>query len=77
MLILFILRFFVFHLYESPKYLIAHGRDAEAVAVVHAIAQYNGRTSSLTLAMLEEVDVPGLPSSTSQTPFQSVWKGKL
>ena len=54
MLVLFVLRVFVFHLYESPKYLMGRGRDAEAVDVVHAIARYNGRTSSLTLAMLQE-----------------------
>ncbi|KAH9949774.1 MFS general substrate transporter [Amylocystis lapponica] len=52
MLVLFILRFFVFELYESPKYLMGRGRDAEAVEVVHRIARYNGGTSSLTLEML-------------------------
>ena len=56
MLVLFILRVFVFHLYESPKYLMGRGRDAEAVEVVHAIAKYNGKKSSLTLAMLQEVE---------------------
>ena len=56
MLILFILRFFVFHLYESPKYLMGRGRDAEAVEVVHMVAAYNGRTSNLTLEMLQEVE---------------------
>lgn len=54
MLFCFVLRFFVFHLYESPKYLMGRGRDAEAVEVIHKIAAYNGRTSSLTLAMLED-----------------------
>ncbi|EMD40181.1 major facilitator superfamily [Gelatoporia subvermispora B] len=54
MLLLFILRFFVFHLYESPKYLMGRGRDAEAVEVVHRVARYNGRTSSLTLEQLRE-----------------------
>lgn len=52
MLLLWALRFFVFHLYESPKYLMGRGRDAEAVEVVHKVAQYNGRESSLTLEML-------------------------
>ena len=54
MLFCFVLRFFVFHLYESPKYLMGRGRDAEAVEIIHKIAAYNGRTSSLTLAMLED-----------------------
>ncbi|OCH87958.1 MFS general substrate transporter [Obba rivulosa] len=54
MMILFILRFFVFHLYESPKYLMGRGRDAEAIDVVHQVARYNGRTSNLTLEQLKE-----------------------
>ncbi|GJE87464.1 MFS sugar transporter [Phanerochaete sordida] len=53
MLLLFALRFFVFHLYESPKYLMGRGRDADAVAVVHAVAAYNRTTSGLTLDMLQ------------------------
>jgi hypothetical protein len=56
MLALFVLRFFVFHLYESPKFLMGRGRDAEAVEVVHSVAQYNGTTSSLTLDMLREAE---------------------
>ncbi|KDQ59857.1 hypothetical protein JAAARDRAFT_33431 [Jaapia argillacea MUCL 33604] len=55
MLILFILRFFVFHLYESPKYLMGRGRDEEAVEVVHQVAAYNGKKSNLTLEKLREV----------------------
>lgn len=39
----FLLRFVVFQLPESPKFLIAHGRDAEAVAVMRTIAARNGR----------------------------------
>ncbi|KAI0054046.1 MFS general substrate transporter [Auriscalpium vulgare] len=56
MLVLFVLRFFVFHLYESPKYLMGRGRDAEAVEIMHKVAAYNGRTSSLTLDMLRDVE---------------------
>jgi len=56
MLVLFVLRFFVFHLYESPKFLMGRGRDAEAVEVVHKVAQYNGTTSSLTLDMLHKAE---------------------
>ncbi|KAI0373646.1 MFS general substrate transporter [Pilatotrama ljubarskyi] len=56
MMFLFVLRFFVFHMYESPKYLMGRGRDAEAVEVVHRVAAYNGRTSSLTLDMLRDVE---------------------
>lgn len=56
MLFLSFLRFAVFHLYESPKYLMGRGRDADAVDVVHKVAAYNGKTSSLTLQMLRDVE---------------------
>lgn len=56
MLVLFFLRFAAFHLYESPKYLMGRGRDAEAVEVVHKVAAYNGKTSSLTLQMLQDAE---------------------
>ncbi|KAL7278526.1 hypothetical protein ACG7TL_007525 [Trametes sanguinea] len=48
-LILWAIRFFVFPLYESPRYLVGRGRDADAVQVVHEIARYNGHTSDLTV----------------------------
>lgn len=71
MLALFVLRFFVFHLYESPKYLMGRGRDEEAVEVVHKVARYNGKTSSLTLDMLRNVkeryDGNGDPEKTQAT----------
>lgn len=47
---------FLFHLHESPKFLIGRGRDAEAVKVMQAIAEYNGRTCSLTLDQLEKAN---------------------
>ncbi|KAI0715627.1 MFS general substrate transporter [Cerioporus squamosus] len=56
MMVLFGLRFFVFRMYESPRFLVGRGRDAEAVDVVHAVARFNGRTSSLTVDMLREAE---------------------
>jgi hypothetical protein len=38
MLVLSVIRIFIFHLYESPKFLMGRGRDAEAVQVVHKVA---------------------------------------
>jgi MFS family permease len=35
--VMFLCRFFLFHLFESPKYLLSRGRQHEAVAVVHGI----------------------------------------
>jgi len=54
MLLCWFLRF-IFHLHESPKYLMGRGRDAEAVKIMQAIAEYNRRTCSLTLEKLEFV----------------------
>ena len=56
MLVCFVIRFFIFHLYESPKFLMGRGRDAEAVEVVHKVAAYNGTTSNLTLDMLRKAE---------------------
>jgi len=49
MLFLFFIRFLLFNLYESPKYLMGRGRDEQAVEVVHKVAAYNGKTSNLTI----------------------------
>lgn len=44
MMLLWAIRFFIFKLYESPKFLMGRGRDAEAVEVVHKVAQHNRRS---------------------------------
>lgn len=54
MLLLAFLRLLLFHLHESPRFLMGRGRDAEAVAVVHAIAKYNGVETTLAVEDLEE-----------------------
>ncbi|ORY64970.1 major facilitator superfamily domain-containing protein [Pseudomassariella vexata] len=53
--IMFLVRFFVFHLFESPKYLLSQGRQAEAVAVVHGIAHRNHAKTWLTEEILDAV----------------------
>ncbi|KAG8736829.1 hypothetical protein FRC10_008820, partial [Ceratobasidium sp. 414] len=58
MIVLWIIRFFVFKLYESPKYLMGRGRFSEAVDVVHAVAEYNGKYTHLTTEQLEAAGVP-------------------
>lgn len=52
---MFALRFFVFHLFESPKFLLSRGRQAEAVAVVQGLAVRNGARTWLTEAVLNAV----------------------
>ena len=55
-------RFFLFHLYESPKFLLAQGRQSEAVATVHGIAYKNKRTTWLSEQILNEIG--GDPNTT-------------
>lgn len=45
-LIEFVIRFVAFTVYESPKYLMGKGRDADAVRVVHEVARRNGKESN-------------------------------
>ena len=52
---MFICRFFFFHLFESPKFLLSRGRQSEAVAVVHGIAYHNNSKTWLTEQILNEI----------------------
>lgn len=77
-LVIFFLRFFVFKFHESPKFLLARGREAEAIEVLHKIAKFN-RAPPPTLTMehfmaIDEVDsnnsahsAVGVPQTTAQT----------
>jgi MFS family permease len=49
-------RFFLFRFPESPYYLMAGGREAEAVEVIQYIAQKSKRPCTLTVEMLQEVN---------------------
>lgn len=51
-LILWGLRFFVFHLFESPRFLIGKGKDTEAVTVIRKMAEFNSTTTSLSVEQL-------------------------
>ncbi|KAK4082921.1 uncharacterized protein Triagg1_1811 [Trichoderma aggressivum f. europaeum] len=52
---MFSIRFFLFHMFESPKLLLNQGRQKEAVAVVHGIAYRNGAKTWLTSQILDQV----------------------
>lgn len=54
-LFMFACRFFLFHLFESPKFLLSKGRQAEAVAVVHGIAYRNGGHTWLSEDILNDI----------------------
>ena len=51
---MFLCRFLIFELFESPKFLLSRGRQAEAVAVVHGMAFKNKTTTWLTEEILNE-----------------------
>ncbi|KAL4783437.1 major facilitator superfamily domain-containing protein [Aspergillus varians] len=53
-LVMSITRYFLFTLLESPKYLMGKGEHYEAVAVVHEVAQRNGKSCSLTTDELHD-----------------------
>ncbi|EMD69671.1 hypothetical protein GGP41_001189 [Bipolaris sorokiniana] len=56
-LAVFILRFFVFRFHESPKFLLARGKEAEAVEVLHKIAKFNKQPPpTLTVDMFAAID---------------------
>ena len=53
--LMFLSRFLLFHLFESPKFLLSQGREMEAVAVVHGMARKNKKTTWLTVEILDEI----------------------
>lgn len=53
--LMFVIRCFIFNLFESPKFLLSKGRQSEAIAVVHAIAYKNGAKTWLTDEVMDAV----------------------
>ncbi|WWC66074.1 uncharacterized protein I303_108696 [Kwoniella dejecticola CBS 10117] len=58
-LVMFFIRFFIFHIYESPKYFMGKGRDEDAVRIVHEVARRNGKESTLTVEDLRACESLG------------------
>jgi len=63
-LLMFLARFVLFTIFESPKYLVGKGRDEEAVRVVHEVARRNGKTSDLTIEQLKACEPAGYIART-------------
>jgi hypothetical protein len=77
MIFFWVLRFFVMPVYESPKFLASIGRDAEAVEVIHKVANRNGVTVNLTVEDLEHAAAPYLEDqkvSAKQTTKFTTWE---
>ena len=72
---LFVLRFFIFPFYESPKFLLTKGRDQEAVDIVRKIAAFNRRPCELTLDSLRRmaIETPSFDQAQKQTWRQRIY----
>jgi hypothetical protein len=55
-LIMFLIRFVAFSIFESPKFHMGKGRDEMAVKIVHEVARRNGKTSGLSIEDLRVCD---------------------
>jgi len=68
-LLIFFLRYFVFHFHESPKFLLAKGREQEAIDVLHRIAKFNKAPPPLlTVEHFAEIDSSASQYSASDAP---------
>ncbi|KAK4241292.1 hypothetical protein C8A03DRAFT_30512 [Achaetomium macrosporum] len=75
--VMFLVRFFLFHMFESPKYLLSKGRQAEAVAVVQGIAFKNNKKTWLTEEILDAVVDDSTPQVRSRLSATNIIKNKL
>jgi hypothetical protein len=66
-LLMFLIRFLLFTIHESPKYLIGKGRDEEAIRVIHEVAKRNGKTVNLALEDLRACEPEGYVAQTDAT----------
>ncbi|OLL25556.1 putative MFS-type transporter [Neolecta irregularis DAH-3] len=53
---MFICRYVIFHLWESPKWLLSQGRDADAMDVINEVATKNNMESKLVLKDFQQID---------------------
>ncbi|KAF2501459.1 MFS general substrate transporter [Lophium mytilinum] len=59
---------YLFHLLETPKYLLGRSRDAAAVSVVQTIASTNRNATWLTLDSLRTIDMELYTTTTTPSP---------
>lgn len=52
----FLLRFVVFTIRESPKFLLSHGKNEEAIEVLEAVAKINRKPCGLSISDFEAAD---------------------
>ncbi|KAI0314336.1 major facilitator superfamily domain-containing protein [Amylostereum chailletii] len=69
---MFIFRFILFDLQESAKYLVAKGRHAEAIEVLHHIARKNGKAITLTVEHFDAIG--GQREASNLTKMETIRK---
>jgi MFS family permease len=74
---MFLSRFLLFYLFESPKFLLSRGRQAEAVAVVHGMAYKNRAKTWLTEEILNEIGGDPAAVSDAKLTTMEIFKRKL
>lgn len=74
---MFLARFAIFHLYESPKYLLSKGRQSEAIAVVHGMAYKNKTTTWLTEDILNQIGGGSPDAQDTKLSTSEVLRRKL
>lgn len=63
-LVMFGVRFLLFTIFESPKYLMGKGRDEDAVRVIHEVARRNGKETKLSIEDLRACEPAGYVAQT-------------
>lgn len=74
-IVLAMIRLFLFRIPESPYFLLSRGRDAEAVEVVEYLSQQSKKPTTLTLDQLRSInDIHGRPTndSTIKPSFKNI-----
>lgn len=77
MLLMWAIRFFVFRLLESPRYLVGQGQDEKAIEVLREVAKFNGKDCTLTVGDLQKAagnDHAGSPELKTTTKVDSFVK---
>ncbi|WVQ73473.1 hypothetical protein IAR50_003045 [Cryptococcus sp. DSM 104548] len=75
--VMWVIRFFIFDLLESPKYLMGKGKDEKAVMVVHEMARRNGKTTTLSIQDLTACEILAGPEARPEMDTKAAVKRTL
>ena len=76
-LVIFFLRFVVFRFQESPKFLLYRGRDEKAVRVLHHVAKFNKKDTTISLETFDALTSEDNSTISNDTPSSMLGGGKL